>query len=222
MVAAAVWAFGLSFLVMGNIIGRYFFDAPIYGTAEIVAASIVIIVFLQAGYAIRSRSMLKAEFLVIHLPDAVQRIFLAIGYLLGAAFFLMIITGGWEESILSYVEGEYEGEGALRVPSWPARWTVLIVLPVVLFPGVFLLDLYLWMSHFGKNLDPDAPLSNSIEPFVPPILGTGTIGQFKTVATPGIGLILATIASVVLIIALLFHRRAYLPLIRAQAASAAK
>ena len=38
----------------------------------------------------------------------------------------MIITGGWEESILSYVENEFEGEGALRVPSWPARWTVLL------------------------------------------------------------------------------------------------
>ena len=83
-------------------------------------------VFLQAGYAIRSRSMLKADFLVIHLPDAVQRIFLAVGYLLGAAFFLMIINGGLEESILSYVEGEYEGEGALRVPSWPARRTGLV------------------------------------------------------------------------------------------------
>ncbi len=126
MVAAAAWTFGLAFLVMGNIIGRTVFDTPIYGTAEIVAASIVIVVFLQAGYAIRSRSMLKADFLVIHLPDAVQRIFLAIGYLLGAAFFLMIINGGLEESILSYVEGEYEGEGALRVPSWPARWTVLV------------------------------------------------------------------------------------------------
>ena len=126
MVAAAAWTFGLAFLVMGNIIGRFAFDAPIYGTAEIVAASIVIVVFLQAGYAIRSRSMLKADFLVIRLPDVVQRTLLAVGYLLGAAFFLMIITGGWEESILSYVEGEYEGEGALRVPSWPARWTVLV------------------------------------------------------------------------------------------------
>jgi TRAP-type C4-dicarboxylate transport system permease small subunit len=126
MVFAAAWAFGLSFLVMANIIGRTYFDFPIYGTAEIVAASIVIVVFLQAGYAIRSRSMLKADFLVEHLPDKVQRTLLAIGYLLGAAFFLMIITGGWEESIASYVEGEYEGEGALRVPSWPARWTVLI------------------------------------------------------------------------------------------------
>jgi len=126
MVFAAAWAFGLSFLVMANIIGRTYFDFPIYGTAEIVAASIVIVVFLQAGYAIRSRSMLKADFLVEHLPDKVQRTLLAIGYLLGAAFFLMIITGGWEESIASYVDGEYEGEGALRVPSWPARWTVLI------------------------------------------------------------------------------------------------
>ena len=38
----------------------------------------------------------------------------------------MIITGGWQESILSFVENEFEGEGALRVPSWPARWTVLV------------------------------------------------------------------------------------------------
>ena len=126
MVVAAAGAFGLAFLVMANIVGRYVFDSPIDGTAEIVAASIVIIVFLQAGYAIRSRSMLKADFLVVHLPEKVQRVLLAIGYLLGAAFFLMIITGGWEESILSYVEGEYEGEGARQVASWPARWTVLI------------------------------------------------------------------------------------------------
>jgi TRAP-type C4-dicarboxylate transport system permease small subunit len=125
MVVAAIWAFGLALLVMGNIIGRTFFDSPIYGTAEIVSASIVIIVFLQAGYAIRSRSMLKADFLLVLLPDIIQRILLAVGYLLGATFFLMIITGGWEESVLSYVEGEFEGEGALRVPSWPARWTVL-------------------------------------------------------------------------------------------------
>ena len=126
MVAAAVWTFGLAFLVMGNIVGRTFFDAPIYGTAEIVSASIVIVVFLQAGYAIRSRSMLKADFLVSRLPDVAQRFFLAIGYLLGAALFLMIITGGWQESVTSFIEGEYEGEGALQVPSWPARWTVIV------------------------------------------------------------------------------------------------
>lgn len=126
MIAAATWTFGLAFLVMGDIVGRTVFSKPIYGTAEMVASSIVIVVFLQVGYAIRSRSMLKADFLVVLLPEKVQRILLAVGYLLGAGFFLMIITGGWEASVRSIVEGEFEGEGALRVPSWPARWTVMI------------------------------------------------------------------------------------------------
>lgn len=126
MILAATWAFGLTFLILADIIGRGVFASPVYGTAEMVTTSIVIIVFLQAGYAIRSRSMLKADFLVKHLPRKVQQVLLAIGYLLGAAFFLMIITGGWEESVNSFVEGEFEGEGALRVPAWPARWTVII------------------------------------------------------------------------------------------------
>jgi hypothetical protein len=105
----------------------------------------------------------------------------------------------------------------LELAGWiHSRWAVLLVAPVVLFPGVFLLDLHLWMSHFGLNLDPDAPLSNAVDPFVPPILGTGMVGQFKTVATPGIGLILSGVASFVLLLSLYFHRRAYLPLARSR------
>jgi TRAP-type C4-dicarboxylate transport system permease small subunit len=159
MVAAAAWAFGLAFLVMANVIGRTFFSAPIYGTAEMVAASIVIIVFLQAGYAIRSRSMLRADFLVVLLPDKVQRALLAVGYLLGVAFFLMIITGGWEESIKSFIEGEYEGEGALRVPSWPARWTVLVGsgLAVINYLVMAYLDVFR-PEILSSEADPDDPM----------------------------------------------------------------
>jgi len=110
----------------------------------------------------------------------------------------------------------------LELASWVhSRWTVLLVLPVLLFPVVFLVDLHLWMSHFGLNLDPDAPLSNSIDPFVPPVLGTGMVGQFKTVAAPGLGLMLSTGASLVILVALFFHRRAYLPLLKAQKAQKA-
>ncbi len=96
------------------------------------------------------------------------------------------------------------------------RWAVLLVLPALTFPGVFLVDLYLWMRHFGLNLDPEAPLSTAIDPFVPPVLGRGAVGQFETIATPGPGLWMAIAASGVLILALYFHRRAYLPLLRRQ------
>jgi len=44
------------------------------------------------------------------------------------------------------------------------------------------------MWNFGTNLDPRAPLSNAIEPFVPPLLGEGKVGQFKTIASWEIGL----------------------------------
>lgn len=93
------------------------------------------------------------------------------------------------------------------------RWAALLALPVVAFPGVFLLDLHLWMSHFGKNLDPDAPLSSAIDPFVPPVLGTGTVGQFKSVASLGAGMYFVLAASCVIVIGLFFHRRAYKPLV---------
>lgn len=104
----------------------------------------------------------------------------------------------------------------LEVAAWiHTRWAALLALPAVLFPAVFLFSLHWWMSHFGQNLDPDAPLSSSIKPFVPPILGTGVVGQFKTVATAGIGLMMSTAASVVILAALFFHRRAYKPLVDA-------
>ena len=79
MVLAAFWAFMLTFFIMADIIGRGMFNAPVYGVREIVMNSIVIIVFLQAGYAIRSRSMLKADFIIDHFPPWFRRIALEIG-----------------------------------------------------------------------------------------------------------------------------------------------
>ena len=158
MIVAALWAFGLTFMILADVTGRGAFDAPINGTTELVTASIVIIVFLQAGYAIRSRSMLRADFLVVHLPPKTQRILAAIGYLLGAAFFLMIITGGWQESIASFVEGEYEGEGALRVPSWPARWTVIGGSALALLNYLVMAYIDVFKPELlDSEVDPDAP-----------------------------------------------------------------
>lgn len=85
--------------------------------------------------------------------------------------------------------------------------------PAILYPFIFLGDLYFWLWNFGTNLDPRAPLSNAIKPFVPPLLGTGNVGQFKTVASWEIGLILSFIASILIIIGLYYHRKAYKPLL---------
>ena len=96
------------------------------------------------------------------------------------------------------------------------RYAALLAIPALLYPAVFLGDLYYWLRTFGLNLDPHAALSSSVEPFVPTLLGTGRIGQFATQATPGPGLYLAAVASVSILAGLYFHRRTYKPLVEAQ------
>jgi len=96
------------------------------------------------------------------------------------------------------------------------KWAALLALPAVFYPVIFLTDLYLWMRNFGQNLDPTAALSSFIEPFTPPILGEGLIGQFKTIASVDIGWYLAVTASILVLIGLYFHRRAYKPLVDAE------
>lgn len=100
-------------------------------------------------------------------------------------------------------------EGAAFVHT---KWAVLLALPAILFPAGFLMDLHFWLTTFGQHLDPQAPLSSSVKPFTPTVLGEGGIGQFKTYASAGCGLYLAAAGSMLTVIGFVFHRRAYRPL----------
>ena len=103
--------------------------------------------------------------------------------------------------------------GAIFVHS---KWAALLAFPAVLFPIFFMADMYYWLRNFGQNLDPTAALSNYIEPFVPPLLGSGFIGQFKTIASLGpSGFYLAILASILILVGLYFQRKAYKPLVDA-------
>ena len=126
LVVAAVLAFLLSFVIMIDVIGRTAFNTPLKGTPEMVSAALVIILFLQAGYAVRSGGMINVDFLLMRMPARVQSYVLSFGALLGAAFFALVCWGALDPAIYSWTSNEYEGEGALRVPSWPARFVVVI------------------------------------------------------------------------------------------------
>ena len=123
-----------------------------------------------------------------------------------------------ELSIMAVVAVSLLVLGAIFIHNRRAAW---LALPALLFPAGFLIDLHLWLAHFGHNLDPRAPLSSSIKPFTPPVLGTGYVGQFSTVALPDVGLILAFAASATILAGLWLHRRAYKPLVDAAQRGAA-
>ena len=126
LIIAAVLAFLLCFLVVADVIGRVIFNSPVKGTPEIVSSSIVVICFLQAGYAIRSGGMLNVDAFVGKLPPGIQGWIGALGALLGALFFAFLCWASLDGAAHAWTSNEFEGEGALRVPVWPARFVIVL------------------------------------------------------------------------------------------------
>lgn len=125
MILGTVWAFVLCFFILADIIFRAL-NVPISGTKEIVANSVVIIIFMQVGFAVRGGYMLRADFLVAMLPQSIQKLLLIAAYILGAALFLVLLKAAITPALRSFANGEFDGEGALKVAVWPARFAILI------------------------------------------------------------------------------------------------
>ena len=125
MVVAALWAFVLAFYILVDVIARNL-NLPIEGTSEIVTNSIVVVVFLQLAYCVHVRGMLRADFLLQLMGPRLTRGLNVIGFLLCALFFACIVYGSYDGAWQSWVTGHFEGDGALRVPTWPARFAVVL------------------------------------------------------------------------------------------------
>lgn len=91
-----------------------------------------------------------------------------------------------------------------------SKWLAVLAIPAMLFPFIFLADMWVWLWYYGNHLDPTAALSSSIEPFTPAILGTGVVGQFSTTAVLQIGWYLALLASILTGVGLHYRRQARL------------
>ena len=96
------------------------------------------------------------------------------------------------------------------------QWAGILALPTLLFPLIFLADLWWILYRYGHSIDPTSPLGSAIDPFTPPLLGEGIVGQFSTHAGLGSGFYLALAAIVVMLIGLWFHRAAYKPIVDAR------
>lgn len=124
---SAFWTMALALLIFGDVMGRQLFGTPIPGTKEILQNSVVSIAFLQLPLAIYSGSMLRTSVFADAVPPFIRKLLRTISALLGICVFVALVWSSSDSFLDAYRIGEYEGEGSLRVPTWPVRGAVLVM-----------------------------------------------------------------------------------------------
>jgi TRAP-type C4-dicarboxylate transport system permease small subunit len=148
-VLSAFWVLLIAFIIIADVLGRWLFSAPLQGSTEIIRNSVVAITFLQLPLAILSGSMLRTEIISDIVGPNARRIMRTLAYLLGFALFALIAYADWRPAALAIRIGEYEGEGALRVPVWPVH----IILIATAIMSAFAYLLMIWLDWRGELED---------------------------------------------------------------------
>jgi TRAP-type C4-dicarboxylate transport system permease small subunit len=159
---SAFWTLGLALLIFADVAGRTVLNSPVPGTKEIIQNSVVAITFLQLPLAIYSGSMLRTSIFADAVPDGVRRLLRTLSMLLGLAVFIGLLWSTWPSFWDAYRIGEYEGEGALRVPTWPVRGTVLVmsVFGAWAYLSMIVLD---WQGKLANDLEAPGALPEGVE-----------------------------------------------------------
>lgn len=125
-IIGAIWVVLIMLLVVVDVTGRAFFNAPLFGVPEIVKISVVGLVWCQMAHTLKINAHLRSTILVERLPPGARTAIEFISFVLGAITFALIVYSGWDNTLESWRIGEYEGEEPVRVPTYPIRSLVLL------------------------------------------------------------------------------------------------
>ena len=148
------WIFLIMLLINADVLLRFLFKKPIDGVTEIVSISIVGIVFLQLGDAIRAGRLTRSDGFFNKIVEtrpkvgAVMDIFFNV---CGVVFFSVILVGAIPFFIDSWVGGYFIGtEGIFTFPKWPVRLILVISCFTIIL--VFLTKIYSQITGLSKPI----------------------------------------------------------------------
>jgi TRAP-type mannitol/chloroaromatic compound transport system permease small subunit len=121
--------FAIMFLICADVLARDLFNQPIDGVAELVAMSIIAIVFLQLASTLRHGRMSRADLFI----DPFKARHPAPGFALQALFDLagvatcvIIAWASWPVFVRAWTDSEFIGvQGVFTAPTWPVKALVV-------------------------------------------------------------------------------------------------
>lgn len=125
-----VWILALMLLISADVFGRGAFGDPIAGVPEMVALSIMGIVFLQLANTLRAGRLTRSDALLSVLSRRLPRVAAgvdAVFHLAGAALLWVILSSYYPKFERSWQRDEFVGAiGNFTAPTWPINLIVLI------------------------------------------------------------------------------------------------
>jgi TRAP-type mannitol/chloroaromatic compound transport system permease small subunit len=159
-----LWILLVMLLVNADVAGRYFLNRPIPGVPELVALSIVGIVYLQLPHTLRLERFIRSDVFILPLIEKRPRLgFLvqAVTHAVGAAMCGLIFWYALPSFVEAWEDGDYVGAaGVFTAPKWP------IYLIVTVCTALTALQ---FLRHTVRDL---AVASGRMAP--PPAVGEGT------------------------------------------------
>ena len=122
---ACFWIFILMVIIAIDVLGRVLFNTPFKGTPELVSNSILAITFLEIPYVLHRGNHVKSTLLLDRFKPTLKFIFEMAAFVIGIVMMVFLIKSSWPAFIKAVQIGEYEGEGALRVPTYPTRAIII-------------------------------------------------------------------------------------------------
>lgn len=125
-----LWTFALLILINADVLGRYLLNRPIRGVPELVALSIVGIVFLQLPHTLRVGRMTRSDVFIAKQLARRPRFGHALEFvyhLTGAGLFTLLVDATLPLFRIAWTEDLYVGAaGDFTAPEWPVKLIVVI------------------------------------------------------------------------------------------------
>lgn len=154
--AGTLLIFAIMAMIVTDVLSRNLFNKPIAGVAELVAASIVIIVFLQLASTLRHGRMAQADIFIHGFTQRHPRLghgLQALFYLAGTWVMYIIYQGTLPVLVRAWERNQFIGvEGVFTFPIWPIRVVVVTCAVITLVQYAILGGREIWLVIKGDSV----------------------------------------------------------------------
>jgi TRAP-type C4-dicarboxylate transport system permease small subunit len=143
--------FALMLLGVAHVLGRKFFNLPIFGYIDIVEIMMAFMVFLGISYTERLGGHIRMELFVSFLKGRWLALFELVGVVLGLLISGVLLVYSWDHAMRALYLGDSSIDA--QIPLWPSK----LVVPLSLGLLFIRLLVSLW-AYLRVIVDPDKPM----------------------------------------------------------------